>query len=121
VARCPEVAGLVLESAIADPLERLLLRIEPRELGVDAAAFEKVVAARLDHRAKIAGYRGPVLVLHTRHDGLIDPSHAERLAAWAGGPVTKRIFEDGDHNSILATNEERYLEAVAEFLERVRA
>jgi pimeloyl-ACP methyl ester carboxylesterase len=121
VARCPEVAGLVLESAIADPLERLLLRIEPRELGVDAAAFEKVVAARLDHRAKIAGYRGPVLVLHTRHDGLIDPSHAERLAAWAGGPVTKVIFEDGDHNSILATNEERYLEAVAEFLERVRA
>ena len=34
VARCPGVAGLVLESAIADPLERLLLRVTPRELGV---------------------------------------------------------------------------------------
>ena len=120
VARFPGVAGLVLESAIADPLERLLLRIEPHELGVDAAAFEAAVAARLDHRAKIAGYRGPVLVLHARHDGLIDPSHAERLAAWAGGPVTKVIFEQGDHNSILSENQERYLAAVAEFLDEVR-
>jgi pimeloyl-ACP methyl ester carboxylesterase len=121
VARFPEVAGLVLESAIADPLERLLLRVEPRELGVDAATFQAAVAARLDHRAKVGGYRGPVLVLHTRHDGLIDPSHAERLAAWAGGPVTKLVFEHGDHNSILAENEERYLQAVAGFLEGVRA
>jgi pimeloyl-ACP methyl ester carboxylesterase len=121
VARFPEVAGLVLESAIADPLERLLLRVEPRELGVDRATFEAAVAARLDHRAKIRGYPGPVLILHTRHDGLIDPSHAERLAAWAGGPVTKLIFEDGDHNSILAANEERYLTAVAGFLANVRS
>jgi pimeloyl-ACP methyl ester carboxylesterase len=114
------VAGLVLESAIADPLERLLLRVAPRELGVDAATFEAAVAARLDHRAKIGGYRGPVLVLHARNDGLIDASHAERLAAWAGGPVTLRILEGGDHNSILAENEEEYLEAVAGFLEGVR-
>jgi hypothetical protein len=121
VARFPGVAGLVLESAIADPLERLLLRVEPRELGVDAATFEAAVAARLDHRAKIGGYRGPVLVLHTRHDGLIHPSHAERLAAWAAGPVTQLIFDDGDHNSILVENEERYLEAVAGFLEGVRS
>jgi pimeloyl-ACP methyl ester carboxylesterase len=120
VARFPGVAGLVLESAIADPLERLLLRVAPRELGVDAATFEAAVAARLDHRAKIGGYRGPVLVLHARNDGLIDPSHAERLAAWAGGPVTLRILEGGDHNSILAENEEEYLEAVAGFLEGVR-
>jgi hypothetical protein len=121
VARFPGVAGLVLESAIADPLERLLLRVEPRELGVDADTFEAEVAARLDHRAKIGGYRGPVLILHTRHDGLIHPSHAERLAAWAAGPVTRLIFDDGDHNSILVENEERYLEAVAGFLEGVRS
>jgi len=47
-------------------------------------------------------------------------SHAERLAAWAGGPVTLRIFEEGDHNSILAANADEYLEAVAAFLAGVR-
>jgi pimeloyl-ACP methyl ester carboxylesterase len=120
VARFPGVAGLLLESAIADPLERLLLRVEPGELGVDAASFQAAVAARLDHRAKMGRYGGPVLILHARHDGLIDLSHAERLAAWAGGPVTLRVFEAGDHNSILAENEEGYLEAVGSFLRQVR-
>jgi pimeloyl-ACP methyl ester carboxylesterase len=120
VARFPDVAGLVLESAIADPLERLLLRVDPRELGVSAAAFEAAVAARLDHRAKLGGYRGPVLLLHTRHDGLVDVSHAERLAAWAAGPVTLRVFEEGDHNSILAENAPAYLGEVERFLAKVR-
>ncbi len=119
VARAPAVAGLVLESAIADPLERLLLRVSPRELGVDAAAFEAAVAARLDHRAKLAGYRGPVLVMHTRHDGLVDVSHAERLAAWAGERADLHVFEEGDHNSILAENQEAYLGLVEGFLARV--
>jgi uncharacterized protein len=119
VARLPAVAGLVLESGIADPLERLLLRVAPRELGVDAAAFQAAVAARLDHRAKLAGYRGPVLVMHARHDGLVDLSHGERLAAWAGGRATLRVFEAGDHNSILAENQEAYLGLLEDFLAAV--
>ena len=119
VARCPAVAGLVLESAIADPLERLLLRVSPRELGVDAATFEAAVAARLDHRVKLNGYRGPVLVLHTRHDGLVDLSHAERLASWAGDRAALHVFEAGDHNSILAENQEAYLGLLAGFLAEV--
>jgi pimeloyl-ACP methyl ester carboxylesterase len=116
VARFPGVAGLILESAIADPLERLLLRVDPRELGATRAALEAAVTARLDQRAKIAGYRGPVLLLHSRHDGLVEVDHAERLAAWAGGPVTLRVFEQGDHNSILAANQAAYLDAVEAFL-----
>lgn len=120
-ARFPGVAGLVLESAIADPLERLRLRVDPREVGATEAEFEAAVSARLDHRRKIGRYRGPVLLLHSRHDGLVDPSHAERLAEWAGGPAELRIFEAGDHNSILAENAQAYLEAVAAFLARVRS
>jgi pimeloyl-ACP methyl ester carboxylesterase len=120
VARAPGVAGLVLESAIADPLERLLLRVTPRELGAAAGAFEAAVGARLDHRTKLGGYRGPVLLLHTRHDGLVDVSHAERLAAWAGGPATLRVFEEGDHNSILYENQEAYLSLLEAFLAGVR-
>jgi len=119
VRRFPSIAGLVLESGIADALERITLRVHPRELGVDAAQWASL-EERLDHRAKIGGYAGPVLVLHTRHDGMVDVSHGERLAAWAGGPSTLKVFERGDHNSILFENAEEYLGEVARFLAGVR-
>ena len=116
VSRFPSAAGLILESGIADVRERIALRVEPSELGVAPEALERAVRERLDQRAKLAGYRGPVLVLHTRHDGLVDVSHAEQLAGAAAGPVTLKLFERGDHNSILAANEAEYREAVAAFL-----
>ena len=58
--------------------------------------------------------------MHTRCDGLIDVSHAERLAAWAGGPVTLKIFERGDHNSILEVNRREYYEVIVQFMEEIR-
>ncbi|HET8542036.1 MAG TPA: alpha/beta hydrolase [Anaeromyxobacter sp.] len=115
-ARFPTVAGLVLESGIADVLERLLLRLEPAELGATADELAAAVAARLDHRAKLAAYPGPVLVMHARHDGLVPASHGERLAAWAAGPAILKLFDRGDHNSILAANARAYLEALAELV-----
>lgn len=118
-ARFPQVAGLILESAIADPLERLLLRVDPAEVDLTAAAFAAAVNERLDHRRKMAAYRGPVLVLHARFDDLVPVTHGERLAEWAGGPVTTRIFVRGDHNTILAENEPEYFEAIGGFLEGV--
>jgi pimeloyl-ACP methyl ester carboxylesterase len=121
VDRFPGVAGLILESGIADPLERLLMRISPGELGVTRAAFEAAVAKRLDQRAKIGRYRGPVLVLHARDDGLVDVSHGERLAAWAGGQATLRVFEEGDHNSVLAENMAAYLGELGRFLAAARS
>jgi pimeloyl-ACP methyl ester carboxylesterase len=121
VHRFPGVAGLILESAIADPLERLLLRVDPAELGLTPADFSAQVQARLDHRAKLAGYRGPVLVLHTVFDDLVPVTHAERLAEWAGGPTTTCLFRRGHHNTILSENEAGYFEAVGTFLAGVRA
>ncbi len=116
VARFPEAAGLIIESGIADPLERLLLRVAPEELGATPEAFAAAVRDCLDPRAQISAYRGPTLILHSRHDGLVDVSHAVALASSAGGPVTLRIFEQGDHNSIFATNRVDYQDAVSEFL-----
>jgi pimeloyl-ACP methyl ester carboxylesterase len=116
VSRFPDAAGLVVESGIADVLERIAIRVEPRELGVTRAALEAAVRERLDQRAKLRAYRGPVLLLHTRRDGLVDVSHAEQLAAAAGGKVTLRVFERGDHNSILAANAAEYRKAVEAFL-----
>lgn len=119
--RFPEVAGLVLESAIADPLERLLLRLDPEEVELSPEAFAAEVKGSLDHEKKLRAYRGPVLVLHTRFDDLVPVTHAERFAEWAGGRVTTRIFERGHHNTILADNSGAYFEAIGEFLARLRA
>ena len=44
----PKRAGLIIESGIADPLERVLLRVEPEE--VDATASELAAAARVFQR-----------------------------------------------------------------------
>ena len=119
--RFPEAAGLILESAIADPLERLLLRLDPAEIDLTLEEFTAEVMARLDHRRKLAAWHGPTLILHTLFDDLVPVTHAERLAEWAGGQVTTRLFQRGHHNTILAENEAEYLEAVGELLARARA
>ncbi len=112
VARFPDVAALVLESAIASPHERLLMRLEPSELGVTPEAFAAACTARLDHEKKMRGYRGPSLVMHCMDDTLVPVDNAKRLASWAEGRAMLRLFERGDHNTILAENEEEYFQAI---------
>jgi hypothetical protein len=116
VSRFPGVAGLVLESGIADPLERLLLRVDPEEVDASAEEFAAAIEARLDHRKKLAAYQGPVLVMHALFDDLVPVTHGERLAEWAGGPVILKLMDRGHHNTILAENESAYFEAVAELV-----
>lgn len=115
----PSLAGLVVESGVADPLERLLMRLEPAELGASPDDLAAACARRLDHRRKLGAYPGPLLVLHAVWDDLVPIDNAERIAAWAAGPVELRRLERGDHNSVLAANGPEYLRAVAEFLASV--
>lgn len=115
-ARFPQAAGLVIESGVADVLERLLLRVDPFELGVGRRELEREVAGRLDHRAKIAGFGGPVLIMHTQHDGLVDVSHGRRLYDWATEPKQLKIFRHGDHNSILFENAGSYFSELRRFI-----
>lgn len=112
----PKIAGLIIESGIADPLERILLRVRPEELGVTAEALEAAAAARLDHRQKLAAFQGSTLIMHARHDDLVDVSHAERLYDWAPEPRTLKVFDRGDHNSILYANLAEYFTALRGFL-----
>ncbi len=56
------------------------------------------------HRAKLAAYPGPVLVTHALHDDLVPATHGRRLADWAASAVILKLFERGDHDSILAAN-----------------
>ncbi len=114
--RFPRAAGLILESGVADVLERLLLRVSPSELGASFHDLEKEVAKRLNHREKIAGFTGPVLILHTENDGLVDVSHARNLYAWATGEKTLHLFPEGDHNSIMYVNSYEYFALLHQFI-----
>jgi hypothetical protein len=115
-AKFPEAAGLILESGVADVLERLLLRIEPREVGVSAEVLHAEVERQLNHQKKLAQYPGPVLVLHTQNDGLVDVSHGQRLYDWAPGIKTLKIFPQGSHNDIMYVNAPEYFGLVEEFI-----
>jgi pimeloyl-ACP methyl ester carboxylesterase len=115
-ARFPGAAGLIVESGIADPLERILLRVTPAELGVDRAGLEAAVGEALDQRRKLAAFRGRTLIMHAKGDDLVPVSHAERLHAWANPPKQLLILPHGDHNSILAANRDTYFAAVGQFI-----
>jgi hypothetical protein len=122
VSLCPGIGGLVLESGIADLMERLLVRLTPSELGVGEADLEKSVLSVMDHRASMRAYTGPVLVMHTLHDHLVDISHGQRLYDWAGGSRKKLVvFDRGDHNSILFANARQYFTELGSFLQTIRA
>ena len=116
----PDIAGLVLESAIADPLERLLLRVHPEELRVTAEQLNTAVTEEMNIKRALQGYSGPTLIMHTRNDGLIDVSHAERLAEWGAGETKLEIFHHGSHNDIMFVNGPRYFGLLNEFLDSLR-
>lgn len=119
-ARFPQAAGLILESGVADVLERLLLRVDPLGLGFSDSEFRQQVERQLDHQAKLASYPGPVLVLHTEHDGLVDVSHGQRLYDWAPGKKSLKIFSQGDHNSIMYVNAREYFSLVDQFINELK-
>ena len=113
--RYPTIAGLVLESGIADVLERILLRVGPQEMGITIDGMRESFAEKFDHQAKLQGYPGKTLVLHAQGDHLVDLSHAERNAAWAGERARLVVLPRGDHNSIFYENRESYLSELGNF------
>jgi pimeloyl-ACP methyl ester carboxylesterase len=104
----PHAAGLVLESAIADPLEQILARVEPRQVGVSPETLRAEVDRLFNQKEKLVAFTGRTLVMHTRNDELVDSSHAERLYQWANQPKELVIFERGGHNNIMEINTESY-------------
>ena len=112
----PQAAGLIIESGLADPLERILVRIEPHHVGATVESLQAAVNRHLNQKQKIQTFKGRVLIMHTRNDDLVSVSHAERLYEWAHEPKELLVFDRGDHNSILAANERAYFDAVASFI-----
>lgn len=116
--RTPTLGGLVIESGIASPLERILFRVRPEELGVTMAELEHEARMHLDHQMKLGRYPGRTLILHATNDNMVDKSHAERNAKWAKNAELV-LYERGDHNDIIALNLEDIVARVARFTRRV--
>jgi pimeloyl-ACP methyl ester carboxylesterase len=115
----PQSAGLIIESGLADPLERILVRIEPRNVGATMDELKDEVDRCFNQKAKISSYAGRVLIMHTRNDDMVSVTHAERLYVWANEPKELVLFERGDHNTILPANEEEYFTKVGKLVSQV--
>jgi len=113
----PQISGLIIESGIANPITRLLSRVSPNELNTSTEDIQAAIHADINHKRKLAKYKGPLLVMHTLEDGLLDVSHAEYLYKWASSPrKTMKIFQHGNHNSILFLNFHEYFQMIQQFM-----
>lgn len=116
-ARHPEIAGLILESGIADPAERFLTYADLSETNYTEDQVRAEVNRLFDHQAKLGRYSNPLLILHTENDGLIHISHAERNLAWAASSQKRLVrFPHGNHNSISYINRLEYDQEIEAFL-----
>ena len=119
--RQPTIAGLIIESGIADPSERFLTYADLESAGFDEADVRTEVKRDFNHKKKLAGYTNPLLTLHTENDGLIDITHAERNHKWAGSRQKRLVrFASGSHNTIFRANEQEYLDGVASFVRSIQ-
>lgn len=120
--RFPGAAGLVLESGVADLLERVLLRVSPEDIGTTHEGLQREVRDRFNHRLKLRAFTAPALILHAIQDDLVAPSHAERHHTWLGSQERRLLLlPRGDHNSIFFANASAYVTALQEFFALVRS
>jgi alpha-beta hydrolase superfamily lysophospholipase len=120
VRRQPAIAGLILESGIADPSERFLKYADLTAAGITKRDVVTEVARHFNHKNKLSEYKNPLLILHTEDDGLIDISHAERNYQWAGSSRKRLVrFPLGNHNTIFGINLKEYLAAVDHFVDKL--
>jgi hypothetical protein len=121
VHRQPAMAGLILESGIADPSERFLTYADLTAAGVTESDVIAEVERHFNHEKKLSKYENPLLILHTENDGLIDISHAERNHQWAGSTQKRLVrFSSGNHNTIFGSNMKEYLAAVNDFVDAIQ-
>jgi pimeloyl-ACP methyl ester carboxylesterase len=110
------VAGLVIESGIAWPVERVLLRASPTELGVTLQQLQSEADRWLNHERKLQSVTCPVLILHALHDDLVSVDHARALHDWLpAGQGRLVILPQGDHNTLQLRNRAAYREALTTF------
>jgi len=112
----PQLAGLIVESGVAEIGERFFMRLQPEELGMSRAALIAELRCHFDYTRKLGAFEGRTLVLHARFDELVSCRQAELLYAAAKAPKHLEIFDQGGHNDIFCRNREAYMRLVKAFL-----
>jgi uncharacterized protein len=115
----PNAAGLILESGIADVLERIVVRLEPHEIGATPKTLRSATDTYFNHSDKISKFQNPLLILHTEHDGLVGVHHAKVLYEAATCEKDMVIFPQGNHNTIFYENKELYMQTIRDFVGRL--
>jgi len=112
----PNISGLIIESGISNLLERVLMRAEPEQLGLNMEELQAVVDKEFNHREKLAQFKGSTMVLHALHDSMVHCDHGKQLFEWAPHPKVMKLFDEGDHNDIFFVNAEEYFKLVYQFI-----
>ena len=119
--RHPQIAGLIIESGIAVPLQRILLRIHPEEIGTSLQALKQEADIRFNHKKVMEQYQNPLLILHAKQDNLVTPDHAQHLYDWSKSPQKELVmFPHGNHNSIFMANVNEYIQKLIQFFALVQ-
>jgi hypothetical protein len=116
--------GMASELALREPVGGLVLQstfTSIPNLGSELYPWLPVRwmnSIRYDTQSKLPWIAAPVLVMHSRRDGLIGFHHAEENFAAAREP--KMFWElEGDHNHTLEADRARYLQGLERFLSRL--
>jgi len=114
--RAGEIDGLIVESGFSrtGPLLEIL--------GLPAASmgFDETRDG-VGNRDKIAGYRGPLLVIHAEDDHLIPFQNGRELFEASPGRNKRLIPIPGaDHNTLMVIGFSEYMEAVETFLRNLK-
>jgi pimeloyl-ACP methyl ester carboxylesterase len=115
----PQLAGVIIESGVANLAERFFQRVAPEELGVSQADLLQELRMHFDYELKLGGFQGRTLIMHARFDELLPAHQAELLYAAAREPKQLQIFDRGGHNDIFARNQIAYMQLVEAFLAAV--
>ena len=122
VHRLPAIAGLILESGIADPSERFLKYADLSSTSMTESEVIDEAKRLFNHQRKLSGYHNPLLVMHAEHDRLVEISHAERNFQWSAS-LQKQFLRlpVGDHNTIMEWNRSDYFQGIRDFVKVVES
>ena len=119
VSQMTKIGGLIIESGIADMFERVESKLDEGEVATFAELKEECVK-HFNHKKKLASYRGPSLFLHTLKDQTISYKNSKLLHKWAHQPKDIKIFELGNHDSIMFMNSEEYFDALLDLTKKMK-
>jgi fermentation-respiration switch protein FrsA (DUF1100 family) len=109
-----DVAGLIIDSGFAD-VTALMIRLGARP---PAAGIPE--SSGLRHIAKIAVYKGPVLIIHGVRDMIIPVADAEALFNASPSPAKRLLkIEGAGHNDLMAVGMRQYMKAIAGLVQSV--